>query len=73
MHRFVCARRLLGTLGRSEMDRSEDGSNAVPNERQKVVLFADLLGFGALTEQCPLDIAFLRSSDRLAWISTDSI
>lgn len=47
------------------MDRSEDGANAVPNERQKVVLFADLLGFGALTEQCPLDVAFLRSSDRL--------
>lgn len=47
------------------MDRSEDRSNAVPNERQKVVLFADLLGFGALTEQCPLDVAVLRSSDRL--------
>ena len=31
-----------------------------------VVLFADLLGFAALTEQYPIDALSLRTSDRLA-------
>ena len=35
------------------------------NAQRKVVLFADLLGFAALTEQHPLDVQCLRNSDRL--------
>lgn len=35
------------------------------NEQRKVVLFADLLGFAALTEKHELDVHTLRNSDRL--------
>jgi len=35
------------------------------NSEQKVVVFADLLGFAALTENYELDVPTLRSSDRL--------
>lgn len=31
----------------------------------KVVLFADILGFAALTESCPIDLDLLRAHDRL--------
>lgn len=34
-------------------------------ESQKIVLFADLLGFGKLTEECNLDLDFISRSDRL--------
>lgn len=47
------------------MDLSESTPEAQPSERHKVVLFADLLGFGTLTEQCKLDLAFISRSDRL--------
>jgi class 3 adenylate cyclase len=41
------------------------GVNDIMEEQNKVVMFADLLGFAALTEQHELDAVSLRSSDRL--------
>lgn len=37
----------------------------IENAQEKVVLFADLLGFATLTEQHPIDALSLRTSDRL--------
>lgn len=47
------------------MNRRADESSGTPRESPKVVLFADLLGFAALTKTCRLDVPVLRSSDRL--------
>lgn len=47
------------------MGDSNGASASDSTDRHKVVLFADLLGFGRLTEQCDLDLASIRNSDRL--------
>jgi hypothetical protein len=46
-----------------EHENKNIGDESGPKD--KVVLFADLLGFAALTESHPIDVAFLRRSDRL--------
>jgi hypothetical protein len=44
---------------------SENKAEDIAKAQGKVVLFADLLGFAALTEQYPIDALSLRTSDRL--------
>src|SRR5690242_14305603 len=47
------------------MDVTESIVETPPSARDKVVLFADLLGFARLTEQWDLDLPFLRNSNRI--------
>jgi class 3 adenylate cyclase len=44
---------------------SDNRAEEIAKAQVKVVLFADLLGFAALTEQHPIDALALRGSDRL--------
>lgn len=50
--------------------RSDDVMTADSN---KVVLFADILGFAALTESCPIDVDLIKAHDRLFSVTIDTI
>lgn len=54
------------------MDHDISQSGDMPNAQRKVVLFADLLGFAALTEKHQLDVQSLRNSDRLDVMFADA-
>ena len=47
------------------MANNEEQGGETSSQKNKIVLFADFLGFAALTETYPLDPVFLRRSDGL--------
>ncbi len=55
----------------TRMERGISQADSTLHAQRKIVMFADLLGFAALTEKHPLDLQSLRNPDRLDVIFGD--